>query len=247
MKKIAVVLMLLAMAGCAWAADDSLFDQANAKYQSGDFKSAAALYEQGIQSGQSTASTYYNLGNARFRLKQKGKAMASYERALSLSPRDPDIQWNIDVLRSILTDRLEESSDNFTFYWIKNKLTLFTPDEMNWDLTGLLGLLALMVLAGLWLPKLRSLIGLIQGIAFFLLLMMALLFIVKWNEIKDPRVVILDKEVTARYGPSEKETAAFLLHEGAKAKATDASRDWLYITLENKNSGWIRKESCEII
>jgi len=69
----------------------------------------------------------------------------------------------------------------------------------------------------------------------------------KWTDAKDPRVVVLDKEVYAHYGPSGKETNAFLLHEGAEGKVLDETPEWFYIVLKNKNSGWIPKSSCETV
>ncbi len=229
------------------AASASLFDDANAKYQAGDFKSAAVLYESLIQSGHETASVQTNLGNARFRLKQKGKAMVAYERALHLNPRDADARWNREVLKSVLTDRLENGGENLIVFFIKKWIQFVTPDEMAWALAGFLGMLAAGAVLGFWFPRIRPLTSAVQVALILLFVCATPFFTFKWFEIKDPTIVVLDKEVTARYGPSERETPAFLLHEGAEAKATDFSRDWIYVTLANKNSGWIRKESCEII
>jgi len=58
---------------------------------------------------------------------------------------------------------------------------------------------------------------------------------------------VLYKEVTARYGPSDKETKAFVLHEGASAKVLDQTDGWYYIFLQDKNTGWVSKKSCAII
>ena len=49
------------------------------------------------------------------------------------------------------------------------------------------------------------------------------------------------------YGPSEKETKAFVLHEGALARVIDQTDEWYYIFLQDKNNGWVLKKSCEIV
>ena len=73
------------------------------------------------------------------------------------------------------------------------------------------------------------------------------LFVLKWYQVKEPKAVILVKEIYARYGPSDKETKAFLLHEGAEARVMDETKGWWFIALVNKNSGWIPKETSGIV
>ena len=228
-------------------AEDSKFLEANAKYQAGDFKTAAAEYESLLRSGQRTAAVYFNLGNAEFRLKRKGRALLAYERALLAAPRDKDIRWNIEVLKSVLPDRVDSGDENIVSAWIKSLIDFASIDEWSWALGVLLGILVAAALAIFTFQKARSFFSAIQFLTMVLLALLAVILILKWWDVKDKRVVILDKEVYARYGPSDKETTAFLLHEGAEAKSADESRDWTYVVLKNKNSGWIKKESCEVI
>src|SRR5688572_13403556 len=107
------VAVLLAMTffnvSCALAADEGSFSAANAKYQAGDYKAAAALYE---KIKPSTASVQYNLGNAWLRQGQKGRALLAYRRAQAMTPRDADLQWNIHLLKASLPDRMDgEAAD----------------------------------------------------------------------------------------------------------------------------------------
>ena len=93
----------------------------------------------------------------------------------------------------------------------------------------------------------QALSAFLRPLALVLLVVSAVLLGAQWWDTKEPRVVVLDKEVNAYYGPSDSEAKAFVLHEGAEGKVLDASGDWLYITLKNKNTGWIRKSSSETI
>ena len=247
-KFFAVFLFLsLFLAASRAFAEEDLFKEANVSYQVGDYKKAISLYKKIITSKKATANVYYNLGNASFRDGNRGEALAAYERAHALDPRDRDVEWNKSILKNALPDRIEDAEDNVFLSSIERLLEWVTVDEI----TILLGL----ILAGLFVISLLNFIfhkskpftaGL-GGFFIFLLILNSIIFYFKWLEVKDPRVVVLDKEVSARYGPSDKETKAFVLHEGAEARVTDETGDWYYILLKNKNIGWIPKKSCEIL
>lgn len=74
-------------------------EEANTLYKAGDYARAAAACDALIQADGPTASRLYNLGNARFRLKEYGPAILAYERALVLTPRDADIRANLKIAR----------------------------------------------------------------------------------------------------------------------------------------------------
>ena len=242
---------LLVSAGFAedvWAGKSSAsFEQANAKYQAGDFKAAAEAYEKMIQSGDASAAVHYNLGNAYFRLGKRGKALVSCQRALRLLPRDKDIQWNIRVLTSAFTDKLETSDENLVIFWIRRAADFFTMDELALMLSAGFAVFLVTVLVSVFLPGLRLLPQFFQLFLVPVVAAAAILLAFKWQDTREPRLVILDKEVTARYGPSERETKAFRVHEGAEARLLDESKEWVYVSIDSGNSGWIPKKSCEVI
>lgn len=223
------------------------FEEAGAKYASGDFKGAALLYGQALQKEDASAAAYYNYGNASFRAGQKGKALVAYERALLRDPRDADTRWNLNVLKSALPDHIEDVSDNVFFSSARKGLEYFTVDEAAVVFAALLGLLALLALLNWLIRPIRKWTGPFAGFLTFLWLVSGALFFLQWLEVKDPRLVVLQKEAPAYYGPSSKETKAFTLHEGGEGKVLDETKDWYYIVLKNKNTGWISKSACEII
>ena len=229
------------------AASSSLFADANAKYRQSDFKGAFETYQKIVQTGRGSSAVYYNLGNTALRLGQKGEALVFYERALKISPRDKDLRWNIQVLKNALTDRIEDNGSNPLYTPVQNVLDQVTLHEALLLLGVSLALIAFLSWMGYLFPVLSSTARAFRTIAVFLMIVCAALSSLKWMDTKDPEAVILDKETTAYYGPSEKETKAFVLHEGAQGKILDRSNDWVYIALRNKNTGWIRKNSCEII
>lgn len=238
--------LVLVFAATVFAAESSLFDQANAKYQAGDFKAASEIYQRSIQAGQATAAIHYNLGNAALRSGEKGQALVYFERALKASPRDEDLRWNLRVLKEALPDRIDDDS-YFAIAAARDLLGWLTTDELAVLLSALLFIAVLLNGASIFSPVFKAWTSWFRTFGIFIFIVTAALFAWKVWETKDPRIVILDKETYAYYGPSEVETKAFLLHEGASGKITDATNDWVFLTLLNKKSGWIRKNSCETI
>jgi tetratricopeptide (TPR) repeat protein len=68
---------------------------ANELFAAGHYAEAAQMYEQLIAQGAQDAALYYNLGNATLALGDAGRAVAAYERAAALAPRDADIRANL--------------------------------------------------------------------------------------------------------------------------------------------------------
>jgi hypothetical protein len=170
-----------------------------------------------------------------------------YERALRISPRNEDIRWNIDIVKSTVTDRIDEADQNLTWVLIKKITDQITINEFSVLLTALLGLHLILAFLGFVWPMSRPAVRGLGSVVSAFFLVTALLAGFKWFDVKDAHLVILDKEVEARYGPSTKETKAFTLHEGADAAIIDESKDWFYVTLDNKSSGWVPKKSCQVI
>ena len=99
------VLLIAVLSATASGARDngeinSLFRQACDFYEAGDLVSARAGFEALIKTGVRSGAVYYNLGNCYYKQGEMGRAVANYRRALMLTPRDEDIRFNLDLLRS---------------------------------------------------------------------------------------------------------------------------------------------------
>ncbi len=248
MKNIAVLLLAMTTLFMvrAEAAEPSPFQQANAKYQAGDFKGASEIYQKLIQKAPASAALHYNLGNATLKSGEKGQALIYYERALKAAPRDKDIRWNLNILKEALPDRIEDNS-YFAIAWARDLLSRVSADELAVLLSAFLIAAALLNVVYFFFPIVKVRTGWVRRFGIVGFILVSLLLAWKAWEAKDSRAVVLDKETYAHYGPSDRETKAFLLHEGASGKITDSTNDWVYLTLPNKKSGWIRKNSCETI
>jgi tetratricopeptide (TPR) repeat protein len=77
-----------------------VFDEACDLYENSEFGAARERFELLVSRGVINAAVFYNLGNCYYRLGDRGLAVANYRRAQALAPRDPEIQANLELMRS---------------------------------------------------------------------------------------------------------------------------------------------------
>jgi tetratricopeptide (TPR) repeat protein len=78
---------------------ESMFHNAMTAYDQGRFKDAYQGFNMTREQTGETANLLYNIANSAYQLERKFEALALYERALRLAPRDPDIRGNLEFLR----------------------------------------------------------------------------------------------------------------------------------------------------
>ena len=81
-------------------------EQAGALYLAGDYDGAARGWRALVDEGWESVGLHLDLGNALLRLGHRGRAIASYQRALQLDPGDADTQANLEQARAQNVDRL---------------------------------------------------------------------------------------------------------------------------------------------
>lgn len=250
-KKIVFFLLFFFFGGMAHSAEVSKtpdFKEAAALYESGKFREAAVAYGSIADEKKGGVAVFYNLANAELRSGNKGKARLCYERALRLDPRDPDVLWNLQVLKNALTDRIEPPPDPLAVAsFLKSFSERYTLDEAAVAVSGFLAALAFLSLVAWKIPSVKVFSGVLRGLLLLFLGASLFLFGLKWMQVKDRAVIVLVKEVTARYGPTQKETKAFVLHEGARVRVLDETQDWFYVRLDDGNEGWLPKNTCEVV
>jgi len=75
------------------------FDAANAAFAEGRYDDAARGFRAILDQSGASAPLLYDLANAELRAGRGGEAVLGYERALALSPRDPDVAANLRQTR----------------------------------------------------------------------------------------------------------------------------------------------------
>jgi tetratricopeptide (TPR) repeat protein len=229
--------VLLSLSSIAFAKDVSNeFDSANKLYEQGKFAEAAAAYEKLIQSGTVSPAVYFNLGNARFKNHESGRAIAAYHRAEQLSPRDPDVRANLQFAQNqiqgptLLPNRWQRGLNRLT---LNEWTTLATVVFWVW-----LSLLVLIQFRPKWRPALRSLI-LASGVLVFLC---GICLGFAWTDYSTEKAIVTVSDAMVRNGPLEESPSAFTVHDGAELKVLDHKNDWLQVSVDERRVGWLKKE-----
>ena len=225
---------------------EASYRNADALYQDGQYQQAAEKYEQIAGSIQNSA-VYYNLGNAYFRLGNRGKAILNYERAKRLMPRDKDTNFNLKVAKAQNVDSFDLVKPPSGFSLLYGALH---PNEIVW--AGLIpywiaaiSLIAVQFIQNLRFQRALRYVLLIGGIGWlFSLLVLGL----KIREINVSYAIVVANEVMVRSEPDlGSETIALPLHEGTKIQLQEERNDWIKIYLPDENSGWLTADAIEKI
>lgn len=256
MKRFALIItILLALAAPAARADVAAADSA---YMQDDFLSAAALYQEAIDSLGPSAERLYNLGNAYYRAGLPGMAIVSYERALRLDPSNQDIKENLEFVNSRIVDRLPDSSsliggatDRLASAWHPNA----------WAWVGIVTFL--LALGGVFLYFLMDSV-MLRKVGFFgagiLLLCCIGANVLAYRSSRaisasNAAVVVTPSAIlsTTPRQPKDRSEEAMLLHEGTKVTILDSipgtgqDRMWYDVRVDKTRRAWISSQSLEII
>jgi len=188
---------------------------------------------------------YFNMGNTFYRLGDVGKAVWAYEKGLQFSPRQKDLNHNLDIVNTRVQDRIEMPQGYFFIEWyssLKNQYTL--QDLIVWG--GLM--ILLFALAGFF--KEFGILDMVfagRTQIFFLILTVVIhgLALDKYWELSDREEgVVVSSVVNVRSAPVDRdEKVIFRIHEGLKVDIAQSQPGWFEIILLDGKKGWIPYKS----
>lgn len=248
------MIMLLVIPFGAWAQDsypDSLWNAANAAYVDGRWADAAADYELISGTGLESPSLYCNTGDAYFKDGNIPMAILYYERALKLDPSYDDARYNLDLLNSMIQDRIEPVPEFVLKAWARDVCYLMDSDSWAVCFIVLLALTLALVLVFLLAPTpggRRA--GFFTGIVMLVFAVVSLSFSV-WQK-KDyadaDKAIVMRPVTSVKSSPAAgSSTDLFILHEGTKVKIIDEVGSWNNIELADGRQGWIPYADIERI
>jgi tetratricopeptide (TPR) repeat protein len=231
---------------CIFQADAAItpaaFDAANKLYEQGKFVEAAAGYEKLLLTGQASEAIYFNWGNALFKAGQIGRAIAAYQQAERIAPRDPDVRANLQFARNqvqgptLLPER--------PWRWL-GKLTL---NEWTWLASGAIWLWLLLLTLLQWRPALRpALRGYTVGLSATVAILYACFAGAFYSTRFAPRAIIVSLEAVVRQAPLDESQNAFTLHDGAELQILDHKDQWLQVKADPRRIGWVRRENVFVM
>jgi tetratricopeptide (TPR) repeat protein len=226
------------------------FDQANQLYRNGDYRGAAALYEQIQKNGYEHPALFFNLGNAHFKLNEIPSALVWYERAKRLAPNDEDIAYNIRIANLRVVDKIEPLPQIFFARWWNSFSVLLSAD--GWAMFGAIFLWCA-AFAGMIFLYFRSM--LIQRLALLIAVLCVVTSAVGFvtmseqqhRERAESTAIVVAPSVSVKSAPDAQSVDLFVLHEGVKVDLLDAVGDWRKVRLADGKIGWLAAGAVQTI
>ena len=198
-----------------------------------------------------SADVYFNLEKPFYRADNITRAVINYERALVLSPGEPDIRVNLQLARSKTIDKITPESEMFFVTWYRSLVNIMSVD--GWATMSLVSLAIAIILALCYLFSGRVWM---QKTGFFGALAMIVIFglsnLFAWQQ-KDQLVnrtgaIVISPAAAVKSTPANGGTDLFIIHEGTKVEITDSSmKEWKEVRIADGKEGWIKASMIEMI
>ncbi|MGB0788238.1 MAG: tetratricopeptide repeat protein [Marinirhabdus sp.] len=241
-KRVLVIFLLLTPV--VQAQGTTLFEQGKEAYKNGNFQEAATLWSQIVEGGSHSASVYYNLGNAHYKLNQIGPSIYYYEKALQLAPNDGTIKNNLAFAENARVDLIEPLPQPVFKKWYNSVSGVFNFDGWAWLCVGFSMLFTVLFLAYCFFASERkkrlffagSLISVVLFLGAF-----AMAFTTH-NDVKNNTpAIVFSESASVKSEPRPGSDNVFTLHEGTKVQVTATDGAWVRIQLADGKDGWLPK------
>jgi tetratricopeptide (TPR) repeat protein len=215
-------------------------------YSSGQYSEAAEAYKSVADGGFESSDLFYNLGNCYFKMQDYPNAVLWYERAKKLDPGNENVDFNLNVANTKISDKIDPIPDLFYKRWYKSLIFFFPVD--SWARTAIItiflaisGFVLYLVTRVLFIRKAGFWVGLSLGVlALFFLLF-------SWNAhqylTSVDEAIVFTATITAKSSPDDNSTDLFVLHEGTKVLLLDNVNGWCEIKIANGSVGWLPQSS----
>ena len=244
MRIIGIIMLLMVSLQSERISADSLFALGNRYFRIEKYDYALDTYSAILEQVEHP-DLYFNMGNTFYRSGDVGKAVWAYEKGLQFSPRQKDLNHNLDIVNTRVQDRIEMPQGYFFIEWyssLKNQYTL--QDLIVWG--GLM--ILLFALAGFF--KEFGILDMVfagRTQIFFLILTVVIhgLALDKYWELSDREEgVVVSSVVNVRSAPVDRdEKVIFRIHEGLKVDIAQSQPGWFEIILLDGKKGWIPYKS----
>jgi len=219
-------------------------------YAASNFQAALDKWLEIYDTGYRSAALSYNIANAYFKLNNIPGAILFYERALLLKPADNNINYNLQIARTLVVDRFQEIPELFYVKWY-NIISLLLSSN-NWAKISLISFFLTLSFISLYIYSSGyrlKVLGFWLAIFFLMISLSGIAFSGRnKNLIFDSRKAIITSSlVSGKSSPDNSGTDLFILHDGTKVSIEDEVGDWFEIRLSDGNKGWIPSNTLKII
>ena len=231
-----------AAVGAVSAAD--AFDEANRLFEQGRFGAAADAYETVFKGGQTTVAVLFNLGNARLRNGEVGRAIAAYLQAQRLSPRDAGVLSNLQIARQAV-----KASEERTFSVRQRLLGFLTAGEWSAAAAAAAWLFFIALSLGEWRPSLRASLRLPSKIFGACLVLFLGAWMLVASDASKSFGVVVQKDAPVRFTPLEESPVSFNAPDGFELEVlgrkggSGSGDEWVEVKDASGRIGWIRSRA----
>jgi len=241
MKKLLYVLILI-VSFSSFGQNENLFEQGKELYKNGKYQQAITAWRQILDKGEHSSELYFNLGNAQYKLNHIGPSIYYYEKALQLSPNDPDIKNNLAFAENARIDSIEPLPKTVFSKWYNSVAGIFTFN--GW---AILAVAFSILFVALFLfyyfafseRRKRLLFVSTMFVGVLLISSLTMAFFTYGDYSKNKPAIIFASEIEVKTEPSMGSNVAFILHEGTKVQILAQDGNWYRITLADGKDGWI--------
>jgi tetratricopeptide (TPR) repeat protein len=250
-KTIILSIALFVISICAFSQDPGQrMKEAEDLYQKGDYFNAAELYKSLYKEGYRSDNLLFNTGNACFKAADYGNAILYYERAALLDPASEDINYNLQIARTKITDRFDEIPELFFIRWF-DFLSLLKSTNQWATIAIVLFILAMaFIILFLFAPAGRyKYPSFWSGVAAVILSGITLIFAIRSNSLvnHNKEGIVICSEVVGKSSPGDTGKDLFVIHAGAKVVILQRLGDFSEIVLPDGNKGWTSAKCIEKI
>ncbi|WP_169309052.1 tetratricopeptide repeat protein [Desulforhopalus sp. IMCC35007] len=235
---LAMVLLILVMVPFGVQATDlaSRFEEGNAAYSRGDYDSAVEIFSEITSQNGNAASVLYNLANSYAQRGDTGLAILNYERALKISPNDPDILGNLAKVRK----------DRGLFATEAGKLerlfSIFSID--GWAILALCCLFVMILLLAISLKTRPGRRMFFTSWSCTLVILTLSVFATAYNYRSYNPLVVVAGGVKLQISPFEGATSAGAIEEGRLVFPIKSYNNYTYVQDGAGRKGWLKNDEA---
>ncbi|WP_345160966.1 hypothetical protein [Pontibacter saemangeumensis] len=225
-------------------APDLLYSKGVNEFSKGRTAEAIIIFEEVLAHGYESAALYNNLGSAYLQEDKIGQAILNYEKALLISPQNPQIQNNASVARN--KTKFVQQPEDVISRLSKLVSLAFTVDDL-----AILGLT--MLVLGLCLMALHLYAGRMSLKVISAGLMLAAVFTLAVATLQlylhsnTSKAVVIKQKIVVKKSASLQAKDAFTLYEGTIVNVQDNFEGWYKISWTKDDKGWVQMKTIKKI
>jgi tetratricopeptide (TPR) repeat protein len=251
-KIIVTILTLLVYSGWVFSQEEKTaqFSRGAAFFREGSYDKALDEWLDLYNTGYRSADLAYNIGNAWFKLNNIPGAILFYERARLLKPADEDINYNLQIAKTLTVDRFEEIPELFFVRWYD--FMALSLSSNRWARLSIASFILFLIFISIYLYSAKyklKVIGFWLGMVLMLFSVSSIALSLHNRKLvyDSSKAIIFSPLVNGKSSPDNSGTDLFLLHEGTRVSIEDKVGEWYEVRLSDGNKGWIPANSLEII